>query len=64
MKGLTKRIIKEHHCTGKSQMKTALTAALETKNDTVRRDGFSPSPWVLAKYPRRPGSLLEEADWV
>ena len=63
LKGVLKRIVKEHHCTGKDQMKLALTVALETKNDTVRRDGFSPSQWVLAKYPRRPGSLLEEAEW-
>ena len=63
LKGVLKRIVKEHHCIGKDQMKLALAVALETKNDTVRRDGFSPSQWVLAKYPRRPGSMLEEAEW-
>ena len=56
LKGLLKRIVREHHCVGKDQMKLALTVALETKND-------SPSQWVLAKFPRRPGSLLEDAEW-
>jgi hypothetical protein len=63
LKGVLKRIIKDHNVQGKDQMKLAMSVALEVKNDTMRRDGFSPSQWVLAKHPRRPGSLLEEAEW-
>ena len=37
--------------------------AMETKNDVMRRDSFSPSQWVLGKFPRRPGHLTEEAEW-
>ena len=63
LKGTIKRIIKEHHVTGKKDLKLTITVALETKNDQMRRDGFSPSQWVLARYPRRPGSMLEESEW-
>ena len=67
LKGVLKRIVKEHHCIGKDQIKLALTVALEAKNDTVRRDGFSPSQWVLAKYPGAPAACLGRqsgANWV
>ena len=63
MKRTIKSIIKEHHVTGKKDLKLTITVALETKNYQMRRDGFSPSQWVLARYPRRPGSMLEESEW-
>ena len=46
-----------------AQMKTALAVACESKNGSMRRGGFSPSQWVTAKHPRRPGSLKEEDEW-
>ena len=63
MKGLMNVVIKEHHVIGKKQMKQAAAICQETKNDTSRRGGFVASQWVIGKYPRRPGSLLEEDEW-
>ena len=47
----------------KAQIKKSGAIAAETKNDCMRRDGFSPSQWILAQYPLRPGSLREESEW-
>ena len=32
-------------------------------NAAPTESGYSPSQWVLGKYPRRPGSLCEESEW-
>ena len=53
----------EHHIAGNQHMKQAAIVALETKNDVLRRDGFSPAQWVLGRAQRRPGSLNEESEW-
>eukprot|EP00972_Heterocapsa_arctica_P041389 6104560-Heterocapsa_arctica.AAC.1 len=58
-----KAIIKEHHVVGKLQMKQAAAVAMQVKNDSLRRGGFSPSQWLLGKHPRRPGSRAEEDEW-
>eukprot|EP00972_Heterocapsa_arctica_P101246 14924055-Heterocapsa_arctica.AAC.1 len=60
MKSTMKTIIKEHHVIGTLQMKQAAAVAMQVKNDSLRRGGFSPSQWVLGKHPRRPGPLAEE----
>ena len=62
-KGLMKPVIKQHHVRGKEQMKQVAAVVAEEKNDGMRRNGFAPSQWVLAKFPRRPGSMAEEAEW-
>ncbi len=62
-KDLMKKIIKAHHVVGKKQMKQAASVAMVTKNDSMRRDGFAPSQWVIGKFPRRPGMQGEEAEW-
>jgi len=63
MKNLMKTTIKEHHVVGKDQMKQVGYIAQETKNDMSKRGGFSASQWVTCRYPRRPGSMLEEDEW-
>ena len=60
LKQLMKKVIHQHHAIGKDQMKQVAAVCMEVKNDTVRKGGFTPSQWVLGRYPRRPGSLLEE----
>ena len=63
VKAMLANVVREHHVVGKAQMKQAAAVVQECKNDTFRRGGFSPSQWVLGKYPRRPGSMLEEQEW-
>ena len=63
IKTVMKPIIKHHHAIGKEQMKMIGYIACETKNDDMRRGGYSPSQWVIARFPRRPGGLLEEEEW-
>ena len=40
-----------------------MSVALEFKNDSMRRGGFSPAQWVLGRHPRRPGALGDEEEW-
>ena len=35
-----------------------------TVNDSTRRGGFAPSQWVLGKFPRRPGSFMDEDEFA
>ena len=63
IKGLMKTVIKDSHVIGKKQMKQVAAICQESKNDTQRRGGFVASQWVIGKYPRRPGSQLEEDEW-
>ena len=56
-----KAAIKYHHVTRKDQMKQCASLPQIVKNDSMRKGGFSPSQWVSAKAPRRPGLLAEEA---
>ena len=33
-------------------------------NDNTRKGGYSPSQWVLGKFPRRPGDLFDEDEFA
>ena len=63
IKHMMKAAIRDHRVIGKDQMKQCACIAQIIKNDSMRKGGFSPSPWVVAMAPRRPGSLAEEDEW-
>ena len=41
-------------------MKLVGAVCTESKNDDMRHGGFAPAQWVLGKFPRRTGQLLDE----
>ena len=63
LKAVTKKLVKAFFVRGKKQMKQAIVVAEGVKNDTSKRGGFAASQWVLGRYPRRPGSMMEEEEW-
>ena len=48
---------------GKDDMKVAASVAIENKNNMMRKGGIAPAQWVLGKFPRGVGHLLEEEEW-
>ena len=43
-------------------MKAAAVESITAKNEVLRKGGFSPSQWVLGKFPRGVGHLLDEEE--
>ena len=62
LKTLLKKLIIDHQTVGKPAMKEVITVALDCKNNYIRKGGFSPSQWVLGRYPRQPGSFLDDEE--
>ena len=44
-------------------MKMAASIAIEVNNQMMRKGGIAPAQWVLGKFPRGVGHLLEEEEW-
>ena len=63
LKKVAKVLVKQFHVIAKRQMKSMMSVAVETKNDSMRKGGIAPSQWVIGKFPRRPGELCEEEEW-
>ena len=57
------RVVMKMNKNNKEQMKMVAHIAREVKNDDMRRGGYSPSQWVLSRFPRRPCSPVEEDEW-
>jgi hypothetical protein len=57
-----KRVIHDNHVVGKREMSIAAMETLVTKNEFVKKGGFSPSQWVLGKLPRGVGQYLDEEE--
>ena len=47
---------------GKAAMKMAAATCVSVKNELVRQGGIAPSLWVLGKFPRGVGHMLEEEE--
>ena len=47
---------------GKAAMKMAAATCVSAKNELVRHGGIAPSQWVLGKFPRGVGHMLEEEE--
>ena len=47
---------------GKAAMKMAAATCVSAKNELVRQGGIAPSQWVLGKFPRRVGHMLEDEE--
>ena len=47
---------------GKAAMKMAAATCVSVKNEFVRQGGIAPSQWVLGKFPRGVGHMLEEEE--
>ena len=43
-------------------MKMAAATCVSAKNELVRQGGIAPSQWVLGKFPRGVGHMLEEEE--
>ena len=57
-----KYVIKTHHITGKQQMKMAGSIVTNNKNEMCKVGGIAASQWVLGRYPREVGRMLEEEE--
>ena len=57
-----KRVIKQHHIVTKDGMKAAAVESITAKNEVLRKGGFSTSQWVLGKFPRGVGHILDEEE--
>jgi hypothetical protein len=55
-KSVGKRVINSRQVSGEDQMQLMAYELNSTVNDGGRKGGYSPSQWVLGKYPNRPGS--------
>ena len=62
-KNMMKYAIKDHHVIGKDQPNHCASIAHIIKNESMRREVFSPAQWVLAKAPQGPDSLAEDDKW-
>ena len=47
---------------GKAAMKMAAATCVSAKNELVRQGGIAPCQWVLGKFPRGVGHMLEEEE--
>ena len=47
---------------GKAAMKMAAATCVSAKNELVRQGGIAPNQWVLGKFPRGVGHMLEEEE--
>jgi len=63
-KALAKRVINAQRVEGEAQMKIMATELNPTVNDGMRKGGFSCSQWVLGKFPRCPGSIMDEDEFA
>ena len=59
-----KRVIQDQKVRGPDQMKLLAVENNVVMNDTTRKGGFSPSQWVLGKFPRRPGDQFDEDEFA
>ena len=62
MKDNMKHVIKANQVTGKRAMKICASVCQETKNESVRVGGIAPAQWVLGRFPRGVGHMLEEEE--
>ena len=58
-----KRIVKVHKVIGRKGMKMAASVSVECKNLITRKGGIATCQWVLGKFPRGGGHLLEDEEW-
>ena len=65
-KGIAKRVINSKRVKGPEQMQLMAYELNATINDGARKGGYSPSQWVLGKFPRRPGSgnMMDEDEFA
>ena len=64
LKKMMTKIIKETNAVGAEQIEMILTECLNACNELCRHGGFSPSQWVLGKFPRNPGSIHDEQEFA
>ena len=57
-----KAIVRAHNAVGKKMMKLAAVVNTTTKNEFSKVGGIAAAQWVLGKYPRWPGSMMEEEE--
>ena len=63
VKILMRRIIHEHQIVQADDITTALAETNNAINEGSRAGGFAPTQWVLGKFPRNPGGLLDEDEY-
>ena len=63
-KQVAKRVIDSQKIKGEAQMRLLAMEVNNTVNDGMRKGGFSPSQWVVGKFPRRPGSRMDEQEFA
>ena len=57
-----KHVVKAHHIVGKQHMKIAGSIVTNNKNEMCKVGGIAASQWVLGRYPRGVGWMLEEEE--
>ena len=57
-----RRIARQHHLSGKAEVKEAMLEAQVSKNEFLRVGGFAPVQWVLGRLPRGVGHVLDEEE--
>ena len=63
-KKVAKRVIHAQKLVGSDAMRTLAFCTNGTVNDGSRKGGFSPSQWVLGKYPRSIGDTFDNEEWA
>ena len=56
------KVIKETNATGRQQVDMCMTECINAMNELTRHGGFAPVQWVLAKFPRQPATMGDEAE--
>ena len=62
LKRMLIKMIKETNATGRREVDMALTECINALNELARHGGFAPVRWVLAKFPRAPATMGDEAE--
>ena len=62
LKRMLNKVIKETNATGRQQVDMCITECINAMNELTRHGGFAPVQWVLAKFPRQPATMGDEAE--
>ena len=63
-KNVAKRTVHSQEIKGLHEMKMMTFNTNKVLNDGTNIGGWSPSQWVLGKYPRDPGSIMNEDEFM
>ena len=63
LKSMVLKVASDLGVSGIEEMKAVVAQCVRQKNSMSRKQGFSPTQWVLGRSPREPGTVMDEESW-